>query len=728
MSLLEIIRKGPATPDSNRRSAPALTLGGTTVPYGAASSPNVGVSSPRLSPRSPEPAVQAASPLQRSPKNPWSDDNDRMCRWLLAELSQAIRHEHKVQREAIEQILGDTFHDIRMWMDLHAGRRELSRLQADRNAASGEPTNSSSSSVEASPRRNVTSLRAFEASEASAESAPKAVWIEPEAVQKGIDDGTSPVEASEARAGVRQVSFANGATPSEDLEQPQSEATQSALRNNLPMLLGIGGEVRRTETDTRSELKLEESNKWKRHIRDTFSQQHHTASSRLVDTLSGLLGRRWEDRRSWLGSKEEQPIPSWLGQVVDGTAFNIGSSLVVLANAALVGMEQDLVLRGVASAYPPPSVPILYSWLQNCFLLAFIVEVGLRMAALRWRFFFGGDRRWNIFDLCLLVYSVAAEVSVRLTDVGPNGRHDMTSLRVLRGLRVVRAIRVIRRLRCFTELRLMVCSIVQSLTSFAWALALLGIILYLFAISISHGVARAYYLNRDSPLVLEDLRRWYGSIGDTMYTLLLAISGGQDWGALVEPISKESAVYQATFAFYVVFVLLCVLNVLTSVFVERARELSSLDRDLIIQSALDHRDACIREMRDIFVIADRDGSGYITWEEFRDYLQNDEVRAFFATQKLDTSEAYHLFQLLDMDDSGSVSIEEFIMGFMQLKGEAKSADIAIMLRETRAINRKLRAFMRATEMQLRILAGSALHCGPQLTAVSSGAPKASSSE
>merc|ERR1712213_304850 len=129
----------------------------------------------------------------------------------------------------------------------------------------------------------------------------------------------------------------------------------------------------------------------------------------------------------------------------------------------------------------------------------------------------------------------------------------------------------------------MVCSIIQSLVSLSWALVLLVTIMYIFTICFMlavNGYLREQTFDPNSEMV-RDLKRWYGSVPTTMYSLLLAISGGVDWMDVVQPLAKISTVYQVLFAFYVLFVIIGVLNVLTSVFVQRASELVKLDRDLV---------------------------------------------------------------------------------------------------------------------------------------------------
>jgi len=192
----------------------------------------------------------------------------------------------------------------------------------------------------------------------------------------------------------------------------------------------------------------------------------------------------------------------------------------------------------------------------------------------------------------------------------------------------------------------------------------------------------------------------------TMYSLLLAISGGVDWMDVVQPLAKISTVYQVLFAFYVLFVIIGVLNVLTSVFVQRASELVKLDRDLVIQCQLVSNETFLKEMKAIFEEVDVDSSGTITWEKFREYLENEHVQAYFATQQLDTSDARQLFNLLDSDAREEVKIEDFILGCMRLRGQAKSSDMATLLRESKRSTSKTTKAMRKIEKQLVAICSS----------------------
>jgi len=270
------------------------------------------------------------------------------------------------------------------------------------------------------------------------------------------------------------------------------------------------------------------------------------------------------------------------------------------------------------------------------------------------------------------------------------------SFRFIRGLRMFRVLRIIRVMRFFRDMRLMVCMILQSLWSLSWALLLLVIIMYLFTVLFMQGAI--LHLRHASgtvdPETRDGLSLWYGSINETMYTLLASITGGVDWIDATRCLEDVSPFYRFLFAVYVVFVVVGVLNVLTGIFVERASELSGLDKDLVIHSEIGRNEAFLDEMKELFIEADVDGSGSISWQEFRDWLQNPRVKAYLATQQLDASDARTLFDMLRVKDTEEISVDEFIVGCMRLKGLARSVELVAVLQETRAIHKQLRSMMR----------------------------------
>merc|ERR1712083_962219 len=87
-----------------------------------------------------------------------------------------------------------------------------------------------------------------------------------------------------------------------------------------------------------------------------------------------------------------------------------------------------------------------------------------------------------------------------------------------------------------------------------------------------------------------------------------------------------------------------------------------------------------------------DRSGTISLEEFEGCL-NSEVSMLLQAVGIRTEQAHQLFHLLDLDDSGEIEWEEFVLGCFKLEGGVKAIDFAAFLREWRGVAQRLEAFL-----------------------------------
>merc|ERR1711948_197480 len=79
----------------------------------------------------------------------------------------------------------------------------------------------------------------------------------------------------------------------------------------------------------------------------------------------------------------------------------------------------------------------------------------------------------------------------------------------------------------------------------------------------------------------------------------------------------------------------------------------------------------------------------ITWDAFKGKLHTPAMLDYFKTIDVDPSEGRGLFDLLDVDDSGTVDASEMVNGFLKLRGPAKALDIALLMRQFGSIKLRL---------------------------------------
>merc|ERR1719482_1510829 len=90
----------------------------------------------------------------------------------------------------------------------------------------------------------------------------------------------------------------------------------------------------------------------------------------------------------------------------------------------------------------------------------------------------------------------------------------------------------------------------------------------------------------------------------TIKTLFRSITGGIDWIDAAQPLRQVSEVLEYAFMIYIAFGLLCVLNVITGVFVENANSITREDEESVLLEVLEDKkrwiDDVARLMEDVF--------------------------------------------------------------------------------------------------------------------------------
>merc|ERR1712232_863134 len=187
----------------------------------------------------------------------------------------------------------------------------------------------------------------------------------------------------------------------------------------------------------------------------------------------------------------------------------------------------------------------------------------------------------------------------------------------------------------------------------------------------------------------DNLKYWFPTIIQTLLTLFYVIAGVESWNPIERTLREISPMYSALFCLFCFFVVFGVLNVVTGVFVDSTSESAKKDREEIIKLELQQKDDFIEEVKAIFEEADADGSGNVTWEEFQLHFASPEVLAYFSFLDLDVNEAEQLFNIMDVDGTKAISIDEFLAGIMRLKGGARKMDHLMLMDEVHRISKEV---------------------------------------
>jgi len=244
-------------------------------------------------------------------------------------------------------------------------------------------------------------------------------------------------------------------------------------------------------------------------------------------------------------------------------------------------------------------------------------------------------------------------------------------------------VRLVRVLRLIGELRTMVVCILNSLRSLVWTVALLLLLMYVIAVYLTQVVSeyrREQFVSGGAGGRLEeDLDLYFGSLLSSILTLYQAISGGLSWNVAVLPLmSALSPFLGFLFSFYVAFVLIAIMNVVTAVFVESALKSAQRDTDVYM----------VHSVHDAFVKANVDMEGSVTWQEFQHLMETSQMKETFKVIDIDREGASELFHLLDTESTGRVMVYDIVNACIKANGAAKSIDLITLMSEHRRLARR----------------------------------------
>jgi len=418
-----------------------------------------------------------------------------------------------------------------------------------------------------------------------------------------------------------------------------------------------------------------------------------------VAALESVDNSAWKPLRYFKKVCDEHGcrVPSkptgFLCECVQSKTFVTMSTLMILANAMYIGYCADGSARAAIDNYSArknglsqdsATPDVCSSEADFYFTVAFSVELLLRLVALRLSFWFGRGAGWNMLD-GFVVVGAATE-----SFLGVSGA-DTTFLRLLRVVRLFRTVQVVRRQPQFGKLRLMLLAIFESVVPLCWTILLLTGIMIMFAVLILQLTVDYVESAQPEDASVEVLVTYFHSLPMSVLTLCMSITGGVNWWELQEAFLEISSLVSGIFIFYVAFMILALLNIVTGIFVNDSINASQSDREFKTMALVQRYADSINDLRDMFKAIDTDGSGAITLHEFLEGLTKNEIKLTLECLGVDAPNAVMLFETLDVDGDMQLEIDEFIMGCSALSVSAKSIDMEMMKAQNKKMMKMLKS-------------------------------------
>ena len=226
-----------------------------------------------------------------------------------------------------------------------------------------------------------------------------------------------------------------------------------------------------------------------------------------------------------------------LKNFIESRFINIFITLVILINAITLGLEtsEELVSK----------IGNMLIYVDKIALSIFVIELLIKLFVYRLNFFKSG---WNVFDFIIVTIAL-------IPTSGP--------LSILRAFRIFRALRL---LSMVPSMKKVIQAMFYAIPGIASVGTIIVLIFYISAVLVTNFFGNKF----------ED---WFGSIGESMYSLF-QIMTLESWSmGIVRPVMEE---YPYAWAFFVPFILVttfAVLNLFIGIIVDAMQHQTNEDEN-----------------------------------------------------------------------------------------------------------------------------------------------------
>jgi len=224
-----------------------------------------------------------------------------------------------------------------------------------------------------------------------------------------------------------------------------------------------------------------------------------------------------------------------------------------------------------------------------------------------------------------------------------------------------------------------------------WSMSILVAVLFIIS-NIMTQAATSYIIaqgEEDSAWACKRTDEFFGSVGNSLVTMFLSVTGGVNWGEPLKCVASIHWGYAVVFFVSVAFCLIAMLGIVNGFFVESAMQAAKADREHKVAQVAKNRQKYMDELRRVFKLMDNDGTNGITYDEFKRCVDSPQFQDYLAAFDLDIDAGTEIFNLLDEDGNGVVEFEEFVQGCMKFRGQASAMDVASLRQDMKRLARRM---------------------------------------
>jgi Ca2+-binding EF-hand superfamily protein len=341
---------------------------------------------------------------------------------------------------------------------------------------------------------------------------------------------------------------------------------------------------------------------------------------------------------------------TWTEWILTERASNI-IGFYIIVNCVLMGFEADLRDEGA-----PFNQTIGWWLIDNLTVFIFTAESYLKIKALGMRRYFRDT--WNIFDFFLVIFGFFDTYFLSVTS-------NSSALKDLKVLRMLRLIRVAKLFKMFPQLQVLIEGLVNACRNLAWVSLLMSLVTYMIVLVLIrfvstedtrkdckflervHGSTKYLEPSTGESAVNEisctdcslaanadetvcQLSLYFDNVIRSMYSMFVVLTG-ENWIDIAAAATHYSPFTLSLFLLYILFVQVCLLNLITGVIVESAY--ASKDKLAFFKAAKNAKHCRDRFAKVFQQYCDQDGM--IRKKQFIEMLTEDDPKAYAAAVAAD---------------------------------------------------------------------------------------------
>lgn len=447
----------------------------------------------------------------------------------------------------------------------------------------------------------------------------------------------------------------------------QSEATHQEEHHHMPQSAEITEimEVTHQLTDDKTGAQVAPHH----HNTPHRTPWHH--DSKAGQSKSNLFVNNQSITSNW----DSKTICQRLKKIIHHPIFDCLMSGLIVINAAMFAFEaqyrgfelaQRLGISEDSALRLWPGAVDVFEVAELIFGIVFTVEVFIKICVDRLKFFRDG---WNWLDFIVVLVWIFGKTGTSLPV-------NSQILRLGRLFRLLRMLRLVRQMKEFDALFLMTTAIRSSFMVLGWTIILLLMCQMLCALVIQQTLF-GFYFDPTHQETLQDQRDvfvYFGTFTRSLLTLFeMTLANWPPVASLLAENVSEfwmpvCLIHKLTMGFAVV-------GVINGVLMQETFKVAHMDDNVMVREKQRAMRAHLAKMSLLFEEADTSGDGRLDLEEFKNILDDYEIKIWLAAMDLDVSDVEELFHLLDDGGDGRLSAEELVRGVAKLRGAARAMDL-----------------------------------------------------